>query len=122
MNKPRGLIIEDNEDLATIFKAALDASGCDTLIIYDGQDALDYLQRARPDIIILDLHLPRLSGDEILRRIRADNQLAHTRVVIVTADPQMADMLHDESDLVLLKPVSFTQLRDLAARLTPAAS
>jgi hypothetical protein len=40
-------------------------------------------------------------------------------VVIATADPQMADELQDRSDLVLLKPVSFNQLRDLAARLAP---
>ncbi len=117
MSKPQGLVIEDNEDLATIFSAALEASGCETHIINDGQDALDYLGRARPQIIILDLHLPRVSGEIILRRIRADPAFAETRIVIATADPQMADMLHDESDLILLKPVSFTQLRDLSARL-----
>jgi CheY-like chemotaxis protein len=117
MSKPQALIIEDNPDLATIFSAALEAAGCDTHEIYDGQEAMDYLKSARPQIIILDLHLPHISGQAILQRIRGDSAFASTRVVIATADPQMADMLQDESDLVLLKPVSFTQLRDLAGRL-----
>ena len=121
MSKSRGLIVEDNEDLAVIFSAALEAAGCETHIIKDGQEALDYLEETRPQIIILDLHLPRVSGEIILQRIRNDAAFADTRIVIATADPQMADMLQDESDLVLLKPVSFTQLRDLAARLAPAA-
>lgn len=117
--KAQGLIIEDNRDLATIFSEALQASGYQTLIIEDGQEALNYLADGHPDIIILDLHLPGVSGDVILRHIRADERLADTRVVVATADPQMADALDNESDLVLLKPVSFMQLRDLAARLAP---
>lgn len=118
MAKPLGLVIEDNDDLAIIFSAALEASGCETHIIADGQEALDYLEDACPRVIILDLHLPSVSGDMILRQIRADEKFVNTRVIIATADPQMAEMLQDESDLVLLKPVVFSQLRDLASRLT----
>ena len=48
---------------------------------------------------------------------RADGRLSATRVLITTADPSTAQVLEDQADLVLIKPVSFTQLRDLAARL-----
>jgi len=113
------LIIEDDRDLALIFAQALQAAGFATGIVRDGDDALARLAVVTPDIVVLDLHLPRISGADILREIRADERLAQTRVIVATADPRMADMLQDQPDLVLLKPISFSQLRDLAARLAP---
>ena len=56
----------------------------------------------------------------LLRQIRSTPALAGVKVVIASADPITADMLSPESDLVLVKPVSFSQLRDLAQRLNPA--
>lgn len=52
-----------------------------------------------------------------MRQIREDKQLSNTRVIIVTADPQLANTVSEMADLVLIKPVSFTQLRDLAKRM-----
>jgi two-component system cell cycle response regulator DivK len=118
-NNQYAMIIEDNEDLAIIFAEALQAAGLETDIIQDGETALEQLTDSRPRIIILDLHLPYVSGEEVLEQIRADERLAESKVIIATADPRMADMLKDSADLVLLKPISFGQLRDLAARLSP---
>lgn len=122
MNDQYAMIIEDNEDLAIIFAEALQAAGFETGIIQDGEMAITELETSIPRIIILDLHLPHVSGEEILKGIRKDPRFEETRVIIATADPRMADMLKDEADLVLLKPISFGQLRDLAARLAPKAS
>ena len=119
MNDQQAMIIEDNEDLAIIFAEALQAAGFETSIVQDGEEAIAQLQGSVPKIIILDLHLPYVSGEDILKQIRADERLVETRVIIATADPRMADMLKDQADLVLLKPISFGQLRDLAARLSP---
>ena len=119
MTKSKGLIIEDNEDLALIFSEALQASGFETLTLGDGQEWLDYLQDNKPDVVILDLHLPNVSGVDILAHIRSDERLADIRVVVATADPQLAEVIEEQSDLVLQKPVSFNQLRDLAGRLAP---
>ena len=118
-NDQYAMIIEDNEDLAIIFAEALQAAGLQTGIVQDGETALAQLEESTPGIIILDLHLPYVSGEEILTRIRDDDRFAETKVIIATADPRMADKLKDRADLVLLKPISFGQLRDLAARLTP---
>ena len=68
---------------------------------------------------MLDLYLPHASGDDILHLIRSEARLAQTRVIVATADPLMADSLQAEADLVLIKPISFSQLRDLAVRLRP---
>jgi len=122
MNEQFAMIIEDNEDLAIIFAEALQAAGFETDIIQDGETAVAQLETTVPRIIILDLHLPHVSGEEILKGIRSDQRFDDTRVIIATADPRMADMLKDEADLVLLKPISFGQLRDLAARLAPKSA
>jgi CheY-like chemotaxis protein len=117
MSVRSALIIEDNSDLAIIFSQALQAAGFATGIILDGHQALARLAITTPDVVVLDLHMPRVSGLEILRRIRADARLAGTRVIVATADMRATDMLQDQADLVLIKPVSFNQLRDLAGRL-----
>ncbi len=121
MSNSLALIIEDDIDLAAIFAEALQAAQYDTEIIHNGDQALDRLAKVAPAVVILDLHLPQVSGVEILKWIRANARLAKTRVVVATADPVMADYLSDQADLVLIKPISFSQLRDLAKRLNLAS-
>jgi DNA-binding response OmpR family regulator len=111
------LIVEDETDLAIIFSKALQEAGFETQIVRAGDTALMWLTSTTPQIVVLDLHLPRVSGEEVLEQIRADERLAATKVIIATADPRMAETLQDRADLVLLKPIGFSQLRDLAARL-----
>ncbi len=120
LNKnPLGLIIEDDDDAAAIVDEALQLAGYDTEVIQDGKTAMTRLAIIEPAIVTLDLHLPHISGTNILHQIRTDERLAETRVMLVTADPRLAETVREEADLVLLKPVTFSQLRDLAARLRP---
>ena len=121
LSRQLALIIEDDYDLATIFAEALQAAGFDAEIIRAGDTALERLDATTPSVVVLDLHLPHVSGVDILQRIRADARLAGTRVMVATADPRMAEILEDEADLVLLKPISFSQLRDLAMRVSQTA-
>lgn len=116
---PSALIIEDDPSLATLFAETLKLAEFETEVVREGQGALTRLAETTPDVVVLDLHLPEVSGKDILKRIRADARLAKTRVMIVTADAGLADLLREEADLALLKPVSVKQLRDLAARLRP---
>jgi CheY-like chemotaxis protein len=122
MSSPSALIIEDHPDSAIIFTEALKAAGFETETIQSGDTALVRLATTTPDVVILDLHLPRVAGTDILHQIRTDPRLTKTHVIVATAHPQMVDSLRGEADLVLIKPVSFSQLRDLAARLIPGAS
>jgi DNA-binding response OmpR family regulator len=119
MNNQLALIIEDDPDLSVIFAEALQAAEFETQIIQDGQVALAYLAETQPAVVVLDLHLPNASGDDILHHIRSETRLAQTRVIVTTADPVMANVLQAEADLILIKPISFSQLRDLAVRLRP---
>jgi DNA-binding response OmpR family regulator len=118
MSELLGIIIEDDDDLSVIFSEALQAANFKTEIIQSGDQALARLATTVPDVVVLDLHLPRVAGMDILHQIRADERLkGKTRVIVATAHPRMAESLRDEADLVLLKPISFSQLRDLAAIL-----
>jgi DNA-binding response OmpR family regulator len=118
---PLALIVEDSQTQAIILAEALQAAGFEAEIITDGDTALARLASVVPDIVVLDLHLPGVPGIDVLRHIRAEARLAKTRVIVVTIESQSAAVIQDEADLVLLKPVDFAQLRDLAARLGPTS-
>ncbi|MCB0034132.1 MAG: response regulator [Anaerolineales bacterium] len=120
MTKPLALIIEDEEMLATIFEQALSMAEYETEVVRDGREAMTRLDNDPvPNVITLDLHLPFVSGEDILDHIRASERLAKTKVIIATADARMGDFLDKKADLVLIKPIRFSQLRDLASRLNP---
>ena len=117
MSKHTALIVEDDYDASTIFATALQVVGFDTQIIASGEEAVEHLKSTAPDLVILDLHLPRVVGTDILNQIRSDERLKNTLVIVASADARMADMIRPLADLVLLKPTTFSQVRDLAARL-----
>lgn len=117
MNRPLALVVEDEYDVSIIFAKALQAAGFETQIIRSGDLALTWLSSMTPDVVVLDLNLPNVPGTDILRYIRADTRLADIKVIVATAYPRLAEGLRDEADWILTKPVSFGQLRDLAAYL-----
>ena len=117
--KPISMVIEDDEDLSAIFCEALNAAGFDTEIIRNGRLAIERLEVITPDVVILDMHLPLVAGSEILKYIRSEKRLAFTNVVVTTADAIMGEQMRESADFVLIKPISFGQLRDLTARLNP---
>lgn len=117
MSKDLAMIIEDNQDLAVIFTHALQAAGFETRVVDDGAKALAQLERWAPRVVILDLHLANRSGEVILEEVSAQERLGETRVIIATADPDLADRLKHHADGVLMKPITFRELRTLVARL-----
>ena len=118
LGRPLALIVENSADVALIFALALEEAGFETEIISSGDAAQTRLVAAVPALVMLDLHLPGVDGADILRQIRADPRLVDTRVLLATADPQWASALRHDVDLVLIKPIGFFELCDLAARLS----
>jgi CheY-like chemotaxis protein len=119
--KELALIIEDDEDLASIFAEALRGIGYEVELVADGRVAQERLKSgAPPFLILLDMHLPHVSGGDLLTKvIKADERFSKTMVIITTADARMGDTYGDLVDFVMIKPISFVQLRDLTARLKP---
>ncbi len=116
-DKPLALIIEDDPQLVMIFATALEVAGYEAVTAVDGRVALEKLAVLTPDIILLDVHLPLVSGDDLLRHIRADDRLKDSKVILSTADSRIAAQLREEASLVLLKPVSFKELIELTSGL-----
>ena len=125
MNDPIALNVEDEIDLASIFETALKAAHYTTEIVTDGAFAFDKVKTLKPKLVILDLHLPNLDGAKILKQIRATDEIKSTIVIVTTADARMAETSRSDANVVLLKPISFTLLRDLAVRfhdMTPKST
>ena len=120
--KPIALIVEDDEDLSIIFSEALNAAGFQTETIRNGQLAIERLHVVTPEVVSLDMHLPGVSGLDILKYIRSEKRLALTNVVVTTADAVMAEQVRETADFVLIKPITFGQLRDLTARLSSTST
>ena len=122
--RPLGLIIEDDEDLASIFAEALRGVGFEVEQVADGAAAQERLKNgAVPFLILLDMHLPHISGADLLTRIlKKDERFRKTIIIITTADARMGEAYTEQVDFVLIKPISFVQLRDLTSRLKPRES
>ena len=116
MTKSLALIIEDDPQLNTIMSITLQAD-FEIETCADGISGLNRLKQIIPNVVVLDLNLPGISGKEILQHIRNDERLLKTRIIITTADERQAETLTEAADIVLLKPVSPAQLRQLAIRL-----
>lgn len=117
MSTPLIFVVEDDPKLNKIITFTLQAN-FEIETCTDGGAAMERLKQITPDIVILDLNLPGISGREILEYIRMDARLARTRVILTTADERQAETLTNDADIVLLKPVSPTQLREMALRMS----
>jgi DNA-binding response OmpR family regulator len=116
MNK-FALVIEDDPDQSLIFAEALRAAGFEPEVIRDGGNALGRLEETTPSLVVLDLHVPNVLGKDLLLYIRSEERLADTRVILASGDYWLSQSLHDQADMMLLKPIGFDQLRDIAVRL-----
>ncbi|MDP1545211.1 MAG: response regulator [Anaerolineales bacterium] len=121
-NTVLAVVVEDDPFLAEIYSDTLRGIGMRVETFHDGESAIQEISPLKPNLIILDLHLPKRSGIEIFRHLRKQTETAETWVLIVTATPtQAAELTHAEVDsenlLILSKPLSVEQLDQLAHRL-----
>ena len=120
MGKPRALAIEDDKGIAELYGHVLESLGFETEIIRTGEAALVRVATVAPALVLLDLNLiSRVSGSDVLYRIRADRRLTKTRVIVITGYPVLADTVRDRADAVLIKPVDVKELSELIGRLYP---
>jgi CheY-like chemotaxis protein len=117
MDRLLALVVEDEHNLSIVFGRALRGAGFETEVICSGDTALTWLSSEVPDVVLLDLHLPRVPGMEILRYIRAEPRLTDVRVAVITAYHNMAAEVEGEADMVLLKPLTYGQLCEAMEQL-----
>ena len=87
------IVVEDEADLANLISLRMSRSGYEVSTYADGNEGWNAIERGVPDLVLLDLMLPGLDGLEICRRIRSDDRLKATQVVMVTALGQEADIV-----------------------------
>lgn len=123
----RILYIEDNQsNLDLVAQVLSRRPGVELLLATSARAGLDMARHRRPDLILLDLHLPDLPGDEVLYRLRGDPDIARTRVVVVSADAtpsRIGQMLALGVDAYLTKPVdvaALLRLVDVTSRRSAA--
>jgi CheY-like chemotaxis protein len=113
------LIIEDEEDAAELFAEMMRVSGFRVLKTSNSAPALGMMATEKPDVIILDIMMPEISGLDILRQMRRDPELAHIPVVVVSAKSMPADIkngMEAGASTYLTKPVGFLDLKEAVER------
>jgi two-component system, response regulator len=125
------LLVEDNQDDADLAMRAFRKSKIqnDIVLVRDGVEALDYLlgtgphaaaPQPLPEVVLLDLNLPRVDGLEVLRRLREDPRTKHLPVVVLTSSNQEQDILSSYdlgANSYVRKPVDFDQFIEAARQL-----
>jgi len=119
MSELFALVVDDDPALGHLFATVLREVGITTETLTDGTQTLTKMAERVPDLVTLDLQMPRTSGVDILREIRADERFFNTRVMVITASSQTSynPDIQELADLVLLKPVTFEQVSNFAGRL-----
>lgn len=113
MSKEKILVVDDEQDLVKLIRYHLEKDGYKVLCAYNGDDALFLTRKERPELIILDLMLPGIDGLEICKKLKADQELAHTAIVMLTAKGEESDItlgLKLGADDYMTKPFSPKEL------------
>ncbi len=116
----RVLVAEDSETQRAVCVDILRDAGLEVHEAPDGRYALDICRIIRPDLLVLDLGLPRLHGMDLLRKLRDDRKIGATAVIVVTADDRretVAAAFHEGANDLIAKPVDAL---DLIARVNNA--
>lgn len=113
------LIADDEPNIVVSLEFLLEKDGYRVLLARDGHEALEAIQRERPDLVLLDVMLPRLSGYDVCQRIRQDPALSKLRVIMLTArgrEVEVTKGLALGADAYVTKPFSTRDLLEQVRR------
>ena len=117
------LIVDDEPAIVQLVRITLETARVRVLEASDGATAIDRAVGERPDLILLDVDLPDLSGLDVCRRLKGEEAMAQTKIVMLTAAAQQDDVargLAAGADQYLTKPFSPLRLLTLVEQLAPA--
>ena len=118
--KNRVLVIEDEKEISLIMKLRLQSLGYEVLQAFDGEEGLKCAREAGPDLIVLDLVLPKVSGMQIIQALKNDDKYKSIPVVVVTGltqDNQDIRAMVERAEAYFLKPFDFVELTTMIADL-----
>jgi diguanylate cyclase (GGDEF)-like protein len=101
------LVVDDDPDIARFVEVNLRSAGYDVAVAGDGEEALERAAELRPDLVLLDVMMPRIDGFEVAQRLRKNPQTANTSIIMLTAKALSADKvtgLQSGADYYIIKP------------------
>ena len=116
----RILLVDDDVDLSELIKTKLTAEGHETHVINTGEGAFEFAKKVKPDMSILDIMLPGVTGYQICRRMRKDPELYKHAILVLTAlgeEPEILHGLEQGADDYLVKPFKLERLMDKISSL-----
>ena len=111
--KSKVLVVDDNLQNLELIMAYLEDIDCDILSAEGGQEALDIIENDPPDLVLLDVMMPKISGFEVCKRIKNNPKTAQIPIIMVTALSEMGDIeraINSGTDDFLSKPVNKWEL------------
>jgi two-component system alkaline phosphatase synthesis response regulator PhoP/two-component system response regulator VicR len=114
------LVVDDERHIVRLVEVNLSRAGYDVATAYDGVEALEKVEEEEPDMIVLDVMMPRMDGFEVLKRLQADPDTADIPVIMLTAKAQDADIFRGWSSGVssyLTKPFNPRELLTFVERI-----
>lgn len=121
----RVLIADDERSLRLLVRATLESSEIEVVEAEDGEEALRLVRSQRPDLVLLDVQMPDLSGFDVCQQIKSDPEMARLPVIMLTAQSQAAARergIQAGADEYLTKPFSPLQLLTLVERMLNGSS
>ncbi len=115
------LIVDDEKDIVETLSFMLKTKGYETITAYDGEEGLKLAKEEHPDLIILDVMMPKINGYKICRLLKYDAKYKNIPIVMVTARSQEGDKLIGEetgADRYITKPFEFSDILDVINELT----
>ncbi len=112
--KSKILVVDDNQQNLELIQAYLEELGCDLFAASDGPEALEKVKHINPDLILLDVMMPKMSGFEVCSRLKNDPATTQIPVIMVTALNEMGDIeraIDSGTDDFISKPVNSLELR-----------
>ena len=118
--KEKILIVEDNSQNVRLLKMALSAKGYTLLEAADGEKALDMAINNKPDLIIMDIQLPKVNGVKVTKKLRQVSDFKQTPIIAVTAYAMKGDeekIMKAGCDAYISKPINTRQLPEIVAKM-----
>jgi len=106
------LIVEDNDDLSVLFRLVLESAGYQVATVDNGYDALEYVEKTKPLLVLMDIMMPEISGLQVSRNIKQQQNFQSLPILLVSAIDRLKDeQLHDsKANDILYKPFNLDDL------------
>jgi len=114
------LIVEDNPVHMRLIEMTLRAKNYDLLKATSGEEALEMAVRGKPDLVIMDIHLPKMNGFEVTRKLRENQAFSHTPIIALTANVMKEDIervIESGGDAYSTKPINTRELPEVIAEM-----